>query len=142
MQRCNFKSWIAKFLVLVMLMPALGPVALAQAAPMGNLHCVRKPVAETRAGGPAVHCHEGLTQTVAGNDGQATREPGASFRSLACCSNHDCCRAVKASEWARPASNLLLLFNFLTEPSFHVQVKARIPVASTGPASTRAPPIS
>jgi len=142
MPRCIIKFWIARFLVLVMLVPAFGPLALAHAAPIESMHCARRPLAESRAGGPAMHCHEGLAQNgVAGNDGPVMPEPGASFRSLDCCSNHDCCRAVKTSDWARPASNFLSLLSFLAEPALHTQLTARIPTAFTGPDSTRAPPI-
>ena len=137
------KFWIAKFLVLVMLVPVFGPLALAHAAPIESMQCARRPLAESRARRPAMHCHEGLAQNgVAGNAGPVMPEPGASFRSLECCSNHDCCRAVKTSDWARPASNFLSLLGFQAEPAFHRQLTAHNPMAFTGPDSTRAPPIS
>ena len=140
MQRCLVKYWIADLLVLVMLVPAFGPLALLHAAPIENMHCARRPLAPSRASEPAMHCHEGLAQNAA-NGGPGASEAEASFRSLDCCSGHDCCRSVKTSEWARPASNLLSILSFLVESSVPSQNAADVRAAFVGPDSARAPPL-
>lgn len=129
--------------MLIMLVPAFGPLALARVAPMESMHCMRRPLATARAGEPAMRCHEGLAKNGVAGDGRAgILEPEASFRSLDCCSNHDCCRSVKTSEWARPTSNLLSFLSLLVEPALSIQVASHILAGISGTDSARAPPVS
>jgi hypothetical protein len=87
--------WIARLLVLVMLVPAFGPLALARAAQPQAPHCLRQPAK------PVMQCHHGMAMVP---------EPPlseASFRALEqCCQNHDCCRSLGAPQWAQAQSNL------------------------------------
>jgi len=128
--------WTAKFLLLVMLVPVCGPLALARVAQPETMHCMRHPLQQTaHAVEPAMHCHHGMAPS------PATETPEKSFRSLdCCCQNHDCCRGLKTSEWARPASNLLSCVSLLIEPAPVPQLAARFSADFTGQESTRAPP--
>jgi hypothetical protein len=129
--------WTARFLLLAMLLPALGPLALARAAQPEGMHCMRKPLQPaTQINQPAMHCHHAMAQA------PAPGSPEASFNSLDCCQNHDCCRGLKTSEWARPASNLLSYISLLIEPAPAPQFAAQISTDPTGQDSTRAPPRS
>jgi len=124
--------WTAKFLLLAMLLPAFGPLALARTGPSDAMHCMRKPV---QAAQPTMHCHHGMAET------SAPSSPEASFRpSDCCCVNHDCCRGLKTSEWARPASNLLSCVSLLIEPAPASQLALRLSADLAGQDSTRAPP--
>ena len=135
-------GWTARFLLLVMLVPAIGPLALARVAPPEAMHCMRRPLQTAApAAEPAMHCHHAAA--AAGNAMPQAASSEASFCSLdCCCPNHDCCRGLKTSEWARPASNLLSLVTLLIEPALPAQMAARVSTAITGPDSARAPPRS
>jgi hypothetical protein len=88
--------WTAKLLLLVTLVPAFGPLALARASQSESPHCAR------RMAKPAMQCHPGMAMA------PERQSSEVSFRAFDnCCLNHDCCRGLKTSEWARPASNLL-----------------------------------
>ena len=127
-----------------MLVPAIGPLALARVAPPAGMHCMRKPLqdASTSAAEPAMHCHHAAAES--GTEKNAASQmslPEASVRSLdCCCQNHDCCRGLKTSEWARPASNLLSVISFFIEPALPTPVEVPACDALTGPDSARAPP--
>ncbi|HYU47997.1 MAG TPA: hypothetical protein VEK84_17675 [Terriglobales bacterium] len=126
--------WTARFLLLAMLLPVCGPLALARTAQSQAMHCMRKPHQSVQ---PTMHCHHAMAQTSA----QEISEK--SFRSLdCCCQNHDCCRSLKTSVWARPASNLLSYVGLLTERAHASQRAAHVSVDLAGQDSTRAPPRS
>ena len=117
-----------------MLLPAFGPLALARADRLAAMHCMRKPVQSVQ---PAMHCHHGMAQP------PAPESPEKSFRALdGCCQNHDCCRGLKTSGWARPASNLFSYASLLVERAPAPQLAARISADPAGQDSTRAPPRS
>lgn len=140
--------WTARFLLLVMLVPAVGPLGLARVPPPAPMHCMRRPLAATPAAEPAMHCHHGASQTAPPTDeSQAAPSPissEASLRSLdCCCGRHcDCCRNSKASEWARPASNHLSFVGLLIESGPPAAMAPRVPTFLAGPDSARAPPRS
>jgi hypothetical protein len=138
MHRWTAKSWTAGFLLLVMLVPAFGP--LARAAQPEAMHCMRKPLSEAPAVQPAMHCHHGVAQNGTAKPPQPV-SPQASFNALDCCWNHDCCRSLKTSEWARPASNLLSLISLLVEPAVPLQAADRVSAELLGQDSARAPPL-
>lgn len=141
--------WTARFLLLVMLVPAFGPFAMARLAPPEGMHCMRRPLSDAPAAEPAMHCHHAAQETetaqhsAAQNAAWQTSQPEATFRSLdCCCLNHDCCRGLKTSEWARPASNHFSFITFLIEPALPAQIATRISAMLTGLDSARAPPRS
>jgi hypothetical protein len=115
-----------------MLLPVCGPLALAHADQPEAMHCMRKPVQSAQ---PAMHCHHGMAQT------PATEGPEKFFRALdGCCQNHDCCRSLTTSEWARPASNMLAYVGLRIEPAPPSQFAAHVSANPVGQDSTRAPP--
>ena len=137
--------WTASFLLLVMLVPAFGPFAIARLAPFDGMHCMRRPLSDAPA--PATPCHHAAQEAKAAQNGAAENVASqisryeASFRSVdCCCSNHDCCRGLKTSEWARPASNLLPVVRFLIEPAIPAQIALRVSTLLSGLDSARAPP--
>jgi len=138
--------WTASFLLLVMLVPAFGPLALARVAPPEGMHCMRRPISDAPTAGPAMHCHqEALQSAVAyssrSQDSALPASSGASFRSLDCCCNHDCCcRILKTSDWARPAVNHLSFVGLLIEPALSAPITDRVSAVLIGPDSARAPP--
>jgi len=85
---------IARFLLLAMLLVSLGPLALATAYTVPAAHCSRQP----RAGQPAERpCHEMAEARETASAGTS----GAVFESTSCCANHNCCRPLVRSQWAR-----------------------------------------
>jgi len=54
--------WTARFLLLVMLAPAFGPLALARAAQPEAMQCMRQSVSE-RSEQPAMQCHHAMAQS-------------------------------------------------------------------------------
>jgi hypothetical protein len=144
--RSSYKSmhrWTARFLLLAMLLPAFGPLALARADQPGAMHCMRKPLQSTaQSNQPAMHCHHAMAQSPAPQT-SAPQTPEKSFRSLdCCCQNHDCCRGLRTSEWARPASNLLSYVSLLIEPAPAPHFATQLSSVPAGKNSTRAPPRS
>jgi hypothetical protein len=130
----SMHRWTATFLLLAMLFPAFGPLALAQAAQPEAMHCIRRPARFVQ---PAMHCHHAMAESAA----QEVSEK--SLRSLdGCCQNHDCCRCLRTSEWVCPASNLLVNVSLLIESAPAARFVVQISPASTGQNSTRAPPRS
>ena len=139
--------WTASFLLLVMLVPAFGPFAMARLAPPDGMHCMRRPLSDAPAAQPAMPCHHAAQEAkaapndAAGNAAPQISRREASFRSVdCCCSNHDCCRGLKTSEWARPASNLLSVVRFPIEPAIPAQIALRVSAMLSGLDSARAPP--
>ncbi|MGA2004570.1 MAG: hypothetical protein ABSG70_14385 [Terriglobales bacterium] len=137
------QRWTARLLLLVMLVPAVGPVALARVAPAEGMHCMRRPLPEAPEAQPVMHCHHAAAQSAARQDTapQGSGSADASVRSLDCCCNHDCCgRTVKTSEWAQPAANHLSFVSLLIEPSRPAHIDTRASATLAGPDSARAPP--
>jgi hypothetical protein len=140
--------WTARFVVLVMLVPVIGPLALARMAPMEGMHCVRQPLAAaaaTPAAEPAMHCHEGAPRSAEQSEQQSavsSASTEASFRSLDCCRNHDCCRSVTTSEWAQAVGRHYSYVRLLIEPAVPALAAARVSSPLIGADSARAPPRS
>jgi hypothetical protein len=139
--------WTASFLLLVMLVPAFGPFAMARLAPPEGMHCMRRPLPDAPAAAPAMQCHHAAQDAkaaqrgVAGNAASQISRGETSFRSVdCCCSNHDCYRGLKTSEWARPASNLLSVVRFPIEPAIPAQIALRVSALLSGLDFARAPP--
>jgi len=146
--------WIAKFLTLVMLVPFLGPAALAHAAPPAGMHCIRMRMADapaaaapaTPAQQSAMHCHGMATQPAAQTEtaqsDSASSHPEASFTSRDCCCDHNCCRSTATSGWAQPASRLSSFLNLTVESASLATSTVRLSAPLLGPDSARAPPRS
>jgi hypothetical protein len=127
--------WTATFLLLVMVVPAFGPLALAGTAAPQAMHCMRQPLGQTAQ--PPMHCHHGMGQS------SLPQTPEASFRALdCCCPNHDCCRGLKTSEWARPAASQFSTVSLLIEPALVAPAASRGSADRIAPDSARAPPLS
>jgi len=143
--------WTATILLLVMLVPAFGPVALAGNPPFGPMHCMRRPLQPTPTAELAMHCHHGASQSAmsknAGVQYPAVSTPDyseSSFRALDCCCCHDCdcCRSPKTSEWARPAPVELSFASLQIEPVLAAPAASFVSSAVSGPDSARGPPRS
>ncbi len=132
----KMQRWIATILLVVVLTPSFGPMALAYSAQPGAMHCLRKPVQGPAAMQPTMQCHHGA----------ASPQPSSSetsFSSLdSCCGNHDCCRGLRTSEWARPTFNPLSLSNPAKKVVRPSQPVARISADVADKQSARAPPHS
>jgi len=131
--------------MLVMVMPAIAPMAMAGVAPPEAMHCMRRPLAAAATHEPVMQCHHGAAQAVAQGtpENEVPAAPsGASVRALDCCCNHDCCcRSLNTSEWARPASSLGFV-NLLINRASPVAVAQRMAAFTAGADSARAPPRS
>jgi hypothetical protein len=150
---CSASRWIARFLLLVMLAPAFGPVAMARAAQPGAMHCMRQPVSGHPAQ-PAMQCHHAMAQSKAPQPESSLVESSpvesspvesseASFQAVAnCCLNHDCCCRAATLEWAHPAVNLLSFLSLLIEPARASQSTILLSSDISGHDSARAPPRS
>jgi len=140
--------WTARFLVLVMLAPAFGPLAMARAAQSGAMHCMRQPVSGHPAQ-PAMQCHHAMAESKPSRPESSPVESSpvesseASFQAVAnCCLNHDCCCRVATLEWAQPATSLLSFLSLLIEPARASQSVTLRSSDSSGHDSARAPPRS
>jgi len=136
-------------LLLVMLAPAFGPLAMARAAQPGAMHCLRQPVSGHPAPQPAMQCHHAMAESKPPQPESSAGEssPGesseASFQALAsCCLNHDCCCRAATLEWAHPASSLLSFLSLLIEPARASHSTILFSSDITGHDSARAPPRS
>jgi hypothetical protein len=145
---CRASRWIARFLLLVMLAPAFGPLAMASAAQPGAMHCMRQPVSGHPAQ-PAMQCHHAMAQSKAPEPESSPVESSpvesseASFQAVAnCCLNHDCCCRVATLEWAHPAFSLLSFLTLLIEPAHASQSTIHLSSDISGHDSARAPPHS
>ncbi len=150
---CRASRWIARLLLLVMLAPAFGPLAMAHAAQPGAMHCMRQPLSGHPAQ-PAMQCHHAMAQSKppqpessVGESSPAESSPGesseASFQAVAnCCLNHDCCCRAATVEWAHPAVSLLSFLSLLIEPARPSQSVTLRSSDNSGHDSARAPPRS
>jgi hypothetical protein len=151
------QRWIAKFVVLVMLVPTFGPLALASLAPMEGMHCMRRPLGAPPGAETAMHCHEGMpSQAERGSERRSDQgleksseqaaassaSSEASFRAPDCCRNHDCCRSVATSERAHLTGLRSSYVSLRVEVILSALAAARISSALIGSDSARAPPRS
>jgi hypothetical protein len=134
---------MARFLLLVMLAPAFGPLAMARAAQPGAMHCMRQPVSGQPAQ-PAIECHHAIGQSKPSQPPSSPVESSeASFQAVAnCCLNHDCCCRAATLEWAHPAFGLLSVLNILIEPAPASESTVLLSSDISRPDSARAPPRS
>jgi hypothetical protein len=128
--------WTAKFLLLVMLIPSMLPFAFSRTQELDAPHCARQ-----MAKAP-IPCH-GMAMP---EEPPSARQPSSSETSFHaadnCCANHDCCRGLKTSEWARLAATPGSTVHFQVEHSASTHTAA---FASTGAFhldSARAPPLA
>jgi hypothetical protein len=130
-------------LLLVMLAPAFGPLAMARAAQPGAMHCMRQPVSGHPAQ-PAMQCHHAMAQSKPPQPPSSPVESSeASFQAVAnCCLNHDCCCRAATLEWAHPAFSLLSFLSLLIEPARASQSTILLSSYIYGHDSARAPPRS
>src|ERR1700687_259222 len=140
--------WTARLLLLVMLVPAVGPLALAGVARPEAMHRMRQSVS-VHSAQPAMPCHHAMAQSKPPRPPSSPVESSpvesseASFQAAdSCCQNHDCCRCATASEWARPASSLLSCLNHLLEPARPSRSAVLQSSDVSGHDSARAPPRS
>jgi hypothetical protein len=132
-------SYAARVLLLVMLVPAFGPMAmpcavLPQAVAPGRV--LSGPPAQ-----PGMQCHHARAQS---NPPQPEKSPAsiqAADNNDDCCHNHCCCGAA-ASEWARPAPNLPTRISLAIESARPLQNAALRSNAVARQDSARAPPHS
>jgi len=141
-QMWGASRWTARFLLLVMLASAFGPLAMACATQPEAMHCVRQSVS-AQAAQPAMPCHHAMAQSKPPQPESSRVESSeASFQAVDnCCQNHCCCGAT-TSEWAQPASNLLSFLSLLIEPARPPQSAALHSSDISGHDSARAPPRS
>jgi hypothetical protein len=129
-------------LLLVMLAPAFGPLAMACVTRPETMHCVRLPMAVS-AEQPAMPCHHAMAQSNPSRPGSSQGESSEpSFQdsnSDNCCQNHCCCGAT-ISEWARPVSSLLSFLSLLIEPTLPLQSSVLPSSDISGQDCARAPP--
>jgi hypothetical protein len=132
--------WIARFLLLVMLAPAFGPLAMARAMQSGSMHCMRQPVAVQTSGHATqsvMPCHGAMAM----DSHPESSEPTFQAAAENCCQNHCCCGAT-TSQWAHPAFSQQVFSNLLIETARPAQ--NAVPQSSdiAGQDSARAPPHS
>src|SRR6202789_4234254 len=127
--------WTARCLLLVMLAPAFGPLAMAQAGGMRSL----RPLASSRMASPEMPCQHAMAHA------QPTpSKPSEVFLlgdDSSCCANHCCCGAL-SSAWAQPASGPLPFLALLIEPALPAQGATLRSSNIVGLDSARAPPRS
>src|SRR5208283_4864324 len=100
--------WTAGFLLLVMLAPAFGPLAMAQCAQPAAMRCCTRQSAQSAP--PAMPCHHAMAQPSRSESSEASFQANNGN----CCQSHCCCGAT-TSEWAQPASSLLSVLNLVVE---------------------------
>jgi hypothetical protein len=132
--------WTARFLLLVMLAPAFGQLAMACASRPEAMHCMRQSV-PAHAAQPAMRCHHAMAAAPQPESSQ-DESSEASFQAVDnCCENHCCCGAT-TSEWAQPASSLLSFLSPPIEPARPVRSAGLHSSDSARQDSARAPPRS
>lgn len=104
--------WTARFLLLAMLVPVVGPLAMPCAALPQAMHYMRQPLSGHPAQ-PAMHCHHAMAQPFRSEPSEASFQATSNED---CCQHHCCCGAA-TSEWARPASSLPSFISLATEPA-------------------------
>src|SRR5271154_1481423 len=125
--------WTARLLLLVMLVPAFGPAAMATTTQPEAMHCMRQP-ASTPVLQPEMPCHHAMARSKA-----SPQESAFQASDNDCCQNHCCCGAT-TSEWARPASSLLACSNLLVEPAEPPETTLLRSTVHSGRDCARAPP--
>lgn len=127
--------WTAKLLLLVMLMPAFGPLALARASQPIGMHCMR------RAATPMKHCHHGIKMA----PGPQSSETSLYAGDNCCCQNHNgcnCCCGPAAPRWAEPQSQPVSQSHSPSQAQLVAEILAPTPLDLIGRDSARAPPQS
>jgi len=125
---------IATILLVVVLVPSVGPTALAYAVQPGTAHCLRKPLQGAQAA-PAMPCHHGSAASTGPRSSETT------FASLdSCCADHDCCRGLKTSEWARPVINPLFSHDLTIKDASRILYTSGPSTEPIRPGFARAPP--
>jgi hypothetical protein len=139
--------WTARFLLLVMLAPAYGPMAMACSAQPQAIRCMRQPLSASMSPSMAAHaarpgmpCHQSMAQSKAPQS-ESSEPAFQATHDGSCCPNHCCCGAT-TSEWAQPASSLLSFFRLLIEPARRAQSAVLQSSNISGRDSARAPPRS
>jgi hypothetical protein len=134
--------WTARFLLLVILAPALEPLAMACSARPEAMHCMRHSVS-VHSAQPVMQCHQAMAQSKPPQSESTEVESAEpSFQASNdgnCCQNHCCCGAT-TSEWAQPASRLLSFLSLLIEPARPSPSAVRKSADTSGHDSARAPP--
>ena len=122
------QRWIARLLLLVMLLPACAPLVLAHAPQAMAPHCMRQP------GKMAMHCHGmAMPQAPSGETTLGAQQP--------CCENHDCCRrTLAAPQWAEPQSALASLTSPASQRALPVLPSAAAQLDLFRRDAARAPP--
>ncbi len=151
-QMWGASRWTARFLLLVMLAPAFGPLAMAHCAQPQAMHCMRQSMSGHAASGhaasahaaqPAMPCHHAMARSEPPQPESSPVESSeTSFQPANngnCCQNHCCCGAT-TSEWAQPASTLLSFLSLLIEPARPSPNAALQSSDISGHDSARAPP--
>src|SRR5208282_1624296 len=126
--------WTARFLLLVMLAPAFGPLAMAQCAQPAAMRCCMRQSVQSAP--PAMPCHHAMAQPSRSESSETSLQATNNGN---CCQNHCCCGAT-TSEWAQPASNLLSGLSLPSEPARPKQGAALYARDIPGDDSARAPP--
>jgi hypothetical protein len=122
--------WVAKFLVFVMIVPAIGPLALAHPAQAQAPHCLRQTAK------PVMQCHQGVSMA---QEPEIPTE--TSFQAAdQCCSNHDCCRGMGTPRWGQPQAQLTSQQSQPTVEAAHASVMQFAPSILADNDSARAPP--
>jgi hypothetical protein len=150
--------WTARFLLLVMVAPAFGPLALARVSQPEAPHCMRRPMSgqsvSGQSGQPAMQCHHRMAMAgMATPESDRSQPPSSSLPASdssensvravgGCCENHDCCRGVTTSEWARPASSQFSFVSLSIESARTPKDPALRSSDFSGSDSARAPPRS
>jgi len=120
--------------MLVMLVPAFGPMAMPCGVLSAGMHCMRQPVPSQ----PAMPCHHAMVPSP-----PSPSDPSAaSIQAVNSCCQNTCCCGATTSEWAQPASTLLSFFSLLIEPARPAQSAVLRSTDISGYYSARAPPRS
>jgi hypothetical protein len=128
--------WTSRFLLLVMLAPAFGPLAMAHAMPSGAMHCTRQPVSGLAAR-PAMPCHGAMAMAAQPESSEASFQAADEN----CCQNHCCCGAT-TSQWAHPTRSRLSFLGLFIEAARSAQNAVLQSSDIAGQDSARAPPRS
>lgn len=142
--------WIARFLMLALLAPALSPLAMARALSISmqgqsmqeaGTHCLRRKAASSMK--PA--CHGSMPEAKEPGDPSSETAGAAnevSFHaSESCCQNHDCCSRAGRSQQDGFFSISFSSCSPLLERSTLVKSSVVIVKAVFAPESARAPPL-
>ncbi|MBI3476540.1 MAG: hypothetical protein HY010_12475 [Acidobacteria bacterium] len=126
------QRWIARLLVLVMIVPAFGPLAMARASETMAPHCSRQPAQ------PVMQCHQGMAMPMS----SAPSSPETSFQSVnSCCQNHDCCRGLATSQWAQAPSQQTIQHVLPTSETQRISIALLTFSNISDSDSARAPPL-